>query len=192
MSRYALAGLLALPALLASSNAVQAQCLTCLAFGKFIHQHGPYYNYSAAGGGYGCGAGYGCYSGGNHAHMSRGGFGDGHGLFHGGLFGHGNSCGTGGCGHSGWGHGGGWGYGGGFFHGGGGGGLFHHGCNSCGHGGWGHYALSTFRNVFHRCHPCGGGRSWGHGYATGNTGGCSNCGTTATPAAAQPATLPTK
>jgi hypothetical protein len=175
MSRYVLAGLLVLPALLISSSSAKAQCLTCMSFGKFIHQHGPYYNYSAAGCGgygYGCGAGYGCYSGGNHAPMSRGWIGGG------GLFGHGGGCGYGG----GWGHGGGWAHGGGLFH-------HNNGCNSCGRGGWGHYALSTFRNVFHRCHPCGRSGGWDHGYSSA---GCSTCGTTATPAAAQPATLPTK
>jgi len=178
MLRYALAGLLALPALLASSNAADAQCISCMHFGKFIHQHGPYYNYTP-----GYGGGYGCYNGSNHAHMSRGCFGDGHGLFHGnGLFGK-HGCGA--CG-SGWGHGG------GLFHGGGG--LFHkNDCNSCGSNAWGHYALSTCRNVFHRCHPCGG-RTWGcgNGCATGTTSDCSTCGTTATPATAQPTTLPTK
>jgi hypothetical protein len=172
MSRYALAGLLAIPALLGSVQSASAQCFTCMSYGNFIHQHGPMYNYSAGYGGYGCGYGNGCYSGGNHAHMSRGWIGGGHG----GLFGHGGN----GCG---------WGHGGGLFHGHGGG-LFHkNDCNSCGRGGWGHYALSTFRNVFHRCHPCGRSGGWDQGYSSA---GCSTCGTTATPAAAQPATLPTK
>lgn len=182
MMRFVFAGLLVLPALLGSAGSLQAQCFTCMSYGNCIHQHGPLYNYTPGYGGYGCGNG--CYNGGNHAHMSRGGFGDGHGLFHGGLFGK-HGCGA--CG-SGLGHGG------GLFHGNGGG-LFHNnGCNSCGSGGWGHYALSTFRNVFHRCHPCGGGRNWGcgNGCSTGTTAGCTTCGATATPATAQPATLPTK
>lgn len=185
MTRYALAGLLAIPALLGSVQSAAAQCFTCMSYGNCIHQHGPLYNYTPGYGGYGCGRG--CYNGGNHAPMSRGGFGDGHGLFHGGLFGK-HGCGA--CG-SGWGHGG-----GGLFHGNGGG-LFHkNDCNSCGSGGWGHYALSTFRNVFHRCHPCGGGRSGG--CSTGTCGGCTTCSATApappaapaTPNTTPPATLP--
>lgn len=158
MTRIALAGLLALPALFLTSNSASAQCFggcnVCMTFGNRLHMHGPLYNYTPGyGGGYGCGSGYGCgygcNSGSNRWPMSRGWAG--------------SNCGTGHCG-------------GGLFSGGLG--LFHHNseCSTCGYGGWGHYAVSTFRNVFHRVHPfasrCGNTCSVGCGVS----GGCQSCG----------------
>jgi hypothetical protein len=70
------------------------------------------------------------------------------------------------CGRSGW-------FNGGWFNGGG----RNHGCDSC-NGGWGHYAVSTFRNVFHRINPlahrCGQSCSVGcsNGCSTGCSTGC--------------------
>ena len=157
MMRFVLAGLLALPAITLFNNSAQAQCgfggcgNVCMAFGSRMHMHGPLYNYSGGGGGYRCGNGsYGCNSGSNRWPMSRGWAG--------------GNCGGGHCG-------------GGLFAGG----LFHRdGCHSCGHGGWGHYAVSTFRNVFHRIHPfasrCGHSCSVGCSSGCGVSGGCSSCG----------------
>ena len=165
MTRFILAGLLALPVLAFGSTSAQAQCFGCpfpqlggksfcMAYGARLHQHGPLYNYTPGyGGGNGCGTG--CTSPwGNHGdRMSRGGFGGGYG--HNGLFA---------------------------------GGLFHHGgCDSCGSAGWGHYAVSTFRNVFHRVHPFAS--HCGHSCSVGCGGDCSSCGGAAAAVAAptQPA-----
>ena len=91
------------------------------------------------------------------------------------------------------------GFGGGCNHCGGGhhllGGLFHRdGCNSCGHSGWGHYAVSTFRNVFHRVHPCASRCGHECGVGCGSSGGCSSCGgasaAVAAPAQAALAVMP--
>jgi hypothetical protein len=201
VTRFGLAGLMALPLLLAHSGTANAQfpsrhgCAGCMAFGARMHQHGPLYDYSSlyAGCGYGYGGGYGgggcgpagCF-GLNRAPMSRGFYGgDGSGLFHrgdcgGGLF-------SGGLLHGGLLHGG-------LLHGG----LFHRGCDSCG-GGWGRYAVSTFRNVFHRCHPLASRCGHSCDVSYGTTGGCSTCGAGApapvapvTPANPAPAAMPTK
>lgn len=169
MKRVLVAGLLALPAIFATSGTANAQVFGCSQYGcggfcfkmfPHIHQHGPLYNYGPYSGYYPFEP-YGPWTADLRYNGPTG-----------------PDCGRHGCGL------------GGRLRGLGNG-LGCHSCGSdscdggCGKHAWGNYALSTFGNIFHRCHPLA--HKCGHKFGCADLCG-SSCGTPACDKAAPCAT----